>query len=267
MCRLFGIRANKSVDISFSLFSADKKAFGSLSAGNPDGWGIGWYDGGKARVYREPVRARDSERFHEFGKEVRSDTIICHVRKSTGTPRATTNSHPFSYADKWLFAHNGSVDRGLLLSKLDDDLRSEIKGETDSEVYFYWILQCIRAEGGDVPSGVSRALSLARKGDPKGLNFLMSDGERLYALRDATFVSDKMRSYYSLYRLKRSPTGTAPTSMQSKETRALLQSKCLAGEEAVLFCSEKLTCEPWEEMPLGTLMWVNSNLDCSSVKV
>jgi len=38
MCRLFGLTANKPVDVEFSLLEADKP-FRNLGEKNPDGWG------------------------------------------------------------------------------------------------------------------------------------------------------------------------------------------------------------------------------------
>lgn len=42
MCRLFGLVANKEVNIEFSFKKADKP-FRELGIKNPDGWGKGYY--------------------------------------------------------------------------------------------------------------------------------------------------------------------------------------------------------------------------------
>jgi glutamine amidotransferase len=42
MCRLFGLYANKAVDVQFSFYEA-KESIEKLSSRNPDGWGIAWY--------------------------------------------------------------------------------------------------------------------------------------------------------------------------------------------------------------------------------
>lgn len=49
MCRLLGVIANKPVDLEFSFLKADKP-FRELGRTNPDGWGIGWYENGLAKV-------------------------------------------------------------------------------------------------------------------------------------------------------------------------------------------------------------------------
>lgn len=138
MCRLLGLLANKSVDLEFSL-----SKFKDLSAYNPDGWGIGWYENNSSQVFKQGISANaNNSQFKHRSKEVRSNIIIAHVRKRTGAKPSEKNSHPFKY-NNWLFAHNGSVDREGLLVLLKDKFSKRLKGETDSEVYFYWILQCI----------------------------------------------------------------------------------------------------------------------------
>jgi len=155
MCRLFGLIANKSVDVKFSMLEADKPFRNLGSTSNPAGWGIGWYENNKAKIFKEGISAMASEKFYSFAKDVRFNIIIVHVRKSTEAP-PEVNSHPFKYKN-WIFAHNGSVNRDYLLSLLKDNYRKELKWETDSEVYFYWIMQCIE-ETKDVIEGIKKSL-------------------------------------------------------------------------------------------------------------
>ncbi len=83
MCRLLGLVANRAVDREFSL-----GRFQELASSNPDGWGIGWYESGMARVHKESVPADDPESgYSTYSKEVRSKIIIAHVRRGTGGAR------------------------------------------------------------------------------------------------------------------------------------------------------------------------------------
>lgn len=254
MCRLLGLMANQAVDLEFSL-----GRFKKYSASNRDGWGIGWYESGKSKVYKEASLASDDPAYDQRSKEVRSKIIIAHVRQATEGEPARVNSHPFQ-KDNWLFAHNGSVSRESLLGRLADTYKKDIKGQTDSEVYFRWIPQCI-SEKGNVLEGIEKALAEIEgtngsKGS-SGLNFLMSDGLRLYAFR---FSSPESLNYYSLYYLLRDPGERQPSEFISKETSALVRSKSLAGERAVLVCSEKLTEENWQEVKPGQLLVVGPDL-------
>ncbi|MCR4408686.1 MAG: class II glutamine amidotransferase [Candidatus Saccharicenans sp.] len=255
MCRLLGLIANKAVDLEFSL-----GRFKKYAASNQDGWGIGWYENGKTKVYKEAGLASDDPAYDQRSKEVRSKIIIAHVRQATEGESARVNSHPFQY-ESWLFAHNGSVSRESLLGRLAETYKKGIKGQTDSEVYFRWILQCI-SEKGNVPEGIKKALAeIAGRNGSKGtggLNFLMSDGLSLYAFR---FSSPGSLNYYSLYYLFRNPGDRQPSEFISKETSALVRSKSLAGERAVLVCSEKLTDENWQAIKPGQLLVVGPDLE------
>jgi hypothetical protein len=70
------------------------------------------------------------------------------------------------------------------------------------------------------------------------LNFIASDGRKLYALRYAK----ESLSYYTLYYLKRSTEGLRPEPL-SKETYQLVGAKLAVGEKVVV-ASESLTEEP-----------------------
>ena len=257
MCRLLGVIANKPVDLEFSLTK-----FRKYASCNIDGWGIGWYVDGKPEVFKEKISAQRSEQFPILSKEVCSRIIISHVRLGSRGVPSEHNSHPFKFG-KWIFAHNGTVDREHLLSNLDEKYKREIRGETDSEVYFYWILQCIE-ESGDVVEGIKKALKRVMEVDYSGLNFLLSDGSSLYALR----YSDKPSKDYSLYWLRRDPSESGVLEGVSHETKALIRSKMLKSEKAVLICSEKLTKkEGWKAIELGTLLKIDSKLKVDRVKI
>jgi glutamine amidotransferase len=257
MCRLLGVIANKPIDLKFSLLEADT-SFKSMGNSNPHGWGIGWYVNGKPKIYKEGVSAVDSKQFVPKTKEVRSHIIICHVRNKggNGAEPAKKNSHPFSF-DDFLFAHNGSVDKKHLKNLLEDDYKLQLKGATDSEVYFYWLVQNIRKTG-DVVDGISSALLEVRKYNHTGLNFLLSDGNTLYAFR----YSIENHNYYSLYYLSRDPKYGESFYYSSDKTGAFLRSKSLNKEKAILVCSEELTKkkENWQEIPIGNLLVVRNDL-------
>ncbi|MEM4295841.1 MAG: class II glutamine amidotransferase [Candidatus Anstonellales archaeon] len=261
MCRLLGIIANKPVDLEFSLGVFKEK----FAAQNPDGWGIGWYKDGEAKIEKNCYSASKNGKFSNYSKHVTSKIIIAHVRRGTGAKPAKENSHPFK-CKNWIFAHNGSVDREYLLKSLTLEYggnKIKLKGETDSEVYFYWLLQCIE-KNKNVALGIKEAVNNIIKSNYTGLNFLLSDGASLYAFR----YSNTSRNYYSLFKLERDPSSKELAQYVSKETKALITSKSLNGEKAVLLCSEKLTDdEDWKEINFGTLLIINSNLTIKEVKI
>jgi glutamine amidotransferase len=256
MCRLLGIIANETIDLKFSFLKADKP-FRQLGLNNPDGWGIGWYINNKPEIEKEGKSILESGRDTSTIKEARSPIIISHVRNKgkNGAKPAKRNSHPFSF-ENFIFAHNGSVDRKHLINLLEDDYKSQLEGETDSEVYFYWLVQNIRKKG-DVVYGIRSALEEVRKSNHTGLNFLLSNGNTLYAFR----YSNGNRNYYSLFYIVRDPADKEePLSLQSKETQMLLNTKSLNNEKAVLVCSEELTEEKWLQIPFGNILIIDRSL-------
>jgi len=259
MCRLLGVLADKPIDMEFSMGTAPNSFVGFGDGRNPDGWGMGWYESGidTPRIFKEPLAAMESEELPHLVAGTVSRIFACHVRKSTCGNPSIANTHPFRH-ENWLFAHNGAVDRGVLLDRLNREHRDAVQGDTDSETYFHWILQNIEEQAGDVASGVRRAVAALDK--YTGLNFILSDGERLYAYRDAS----RRRNHYSLFFLKRNPFGedtSSPDRIESCQTDAIIHSARLRDERAVMICSEKLTGDDvWQEIPLGSLLTVNRDL-------
>jgi glutamine amidotransferase len=246
------------VDVEFSLVSGTTP-FRSFGQKHPSGWGVGWYHGGRPTAKKEPLPAHESQVMAQAAAHVDSEIVVAHVRYATCGALTRENCHPFSYG-KWLFAHNGGLDRRSLVKRLDDRHRAALEGETDSEVFFHWILQNIEREA-DVPAGLQASLPAVQ--GYTGLNFLLSDGKTLYAFRDAS----ERHNYYSLYALARNPLDGQLEQFRSTEVGALLLSKALRGEKAFLVCSERLTSEDWKPLELGHLLIVPESLVPTTVKV
>ncbi len=246
------------MNLEFSFLKADLP-FKNLSRNNPHGWGIGYYKENFAKIQKEPFPAIQSKKFEEIARNENSKMFISHVRYSTQGEKTFENTHPFIY-DNWIFAHNGNIDiRDKLLELLNSKFKNLIKGKTDSEVYFYWLMQNIEDQN-DLFNGIKKSISFiqSNKGDrTTGLNFVLINGEKLIALRKALQRSHK----YSLYYSNRKPDIMEHMKFQSNETRQLITSKNLKGEEAVLVCSEPLTeDENWIELNNNQLLIVEKNL-------
>jgi|TARA_B110000116_G_scaffold203225_2_gene178262 predicted glutamine amidotransferase len=178
MCDLFGMSCNQEDRATQSL-----PRFAGFSVRNPHGWGVGWYEGGSARIERAPGRADYSEQFLESIEEARSTNLIAHVRYATHGNHITCNCHPFvrQYRGRdWMFAHNGWVNEA------EDHPMAE--GDTDSEQIFNHIMdeiECYQSRGeirGTLPA-LKHAIATVfeRYGDDINLNLLISDGSMMYA--------------------------------------------------------------------------------------
>jgi predicted glutamine amidotransferase len=189
MCELLGQSSDHAMPIA--------DAFGPFigrGAENPDGWGVGRYEGGEARVLKEPVPiggSPEAARIASGERDILSRLFVCHVRKASmgaGHRRLPENTHPFQgelWGEDWLFAHNGTFHKRFP-STLGTGRRP--RGGMDSEMAFCWVLD--RLSRGGPPKDrrercerVDRAVHrLAEAGGGRcRFNLLMSDPTTLYA--------------------------------------------------------------------------------------
>ena len=264
MCRLFGLYANRLVDVYFSFFESPEGSLVELSRENPSGWGVAWLNDSSWHVYKEPLPLYSSARAREIiRRRVRGRIVVSHVRLASVGSRRAENTHPWLYRG-WAFAHNGTIhDRQALLELVHKEYR-DFEGSTDSEMFFHLIVQ--EVEGlGDPVEGIRSAIEkiIAKGIGFSSLNFIASDGERLYALRYAT----TSLSYYTLYYIERPREGFELKKL-SKETLQLIAMKLAHGEKAVIIASEPMSDEPyWKPIPNKYLVVVSPNLNVELIPI
>lgn len=182
MCRLFASISHEDVDLPFRRRALE--AFFDLSREHKDGWGMGRWIDGNPEVVKEPVAAYASPRVREESARSVGPVLIAHVRWASIGKNTMENTHPFAHGD-WIFGHNGTLDfKAKLRAKLRNELLGKMQGDTDSEVLFLWLMQSI-AEHDDEEKAVLEAMREAYRLKGTGttaLNFVMSDGARLFAL-------------------------------------------------------------------------------------
>jgi len=248
MCRLFGLIANKEVDIKFSMLEASNK-FKYQGGNNPNGWGIGWYENNKPQIFKKGESAFCSDSFDKKVKDITSKIVIAHVRlASSGISNYDKNAHPFVY-NNWIFAHNGTVNEDRIRKLLKEPFNQKFTSEPiDSEIYFRFVLQCIEEEA-DIIKGIRKAVKEVTP-DASGENFIMSDGKQLYCFKNGR----------DLYFLVREP-GLKPVDGISEDTQMLIKSKKIADEKAVIVATEKITEERWNKIEENTLLICKDNLE------
>ena len=137
-----------------------------------------------------------------------------------------------------------------------DLLKSEyrdLEGSTDSERFFHLIIQEIE-ELDDPIKGIKSAVDKVKDIEFSSLNFIASDGRRLYALR----YSAERENYYTLYYTER--PGEPPLHKLSEETGQLIEMKFVKGEKAVIIASERMTEENWRPIENRHLIVVDEDL-------
>jgi glutamine amidotransferase len=106
--------------------------------------------------------------------------VITHFRNAAGTPPGISNTHPFHWRD-WVFAHDGTIFGAEASLPLNETAPN---GETDSERFFLWIWEQVHATA-DPTAALAALLKKARETLVfTSLNFLMSDGQTLWAYRE-----------------------------------------------------------------------------------
>lgn len=186
MCRLLGYVADHPTSVLDVLGEEGFEAFTSLTEVHADGWGMAWHDHGDphiTHVVSSPDSAILDPQYDELARRRLGPAGIVHLRWATGgLPVNEHNTHPFVEGGR-AFAHNGHISpMGRLESLLTDESRERVRGDTDSERYFRFLLQCID-EADDELAGVTAALRVLTAEFPQSsLNALMLTPERMFAV-------------------------------------------------------------------------------------
>ena len=161
---------------------------------NADGYGFGWYDANSQAVnYRCTMPIWSDPNLENLGRGLESDLWLAYIRSATeGSSVNHANTQPF-YDDELLFMHNGYIEdfttqvRHEISDYLSNDIRAGIQGTTDSE-YLFAILRELLSSNKDlsIEEACSTLFDLLAGwlGDTTALlNFIITDGELIYAIR------------------------------------------------------------------------------------
>jgi glutamine amidotransferase len=231
VCELLGISRSHEGTARFSFTKLRQE-----SKHHPHGWGIAFYQthpiqkNRYAVIFKEPLRASHSELCLAVRdlNMVRSKIIISHIREASGGSHIPLNTHPFELEldtrknsgreKSWTFAHNGTIPfkRNIRTGRLDDKhfpLRTfRPHGDTDSEYAFCYIMNNLhdtyltngyRLTLSQKVALIEKAANRIDDNYPKSMNFLLSDGYRIYAYYGGL---DKSGGLW--YLLRRSPHRT-----------------------------------------------------------
>ena len=185
MCELFALSSQLPTRVTFSLEEFSRH--GAINSKLADGWGLAFYDGSDAQIFREPRPAASSEWMQFILSHPHySHCVMSHIRHATEGSIALRNTQPFSRVLKGrrhVFCHNGDLADIQKTVKLG---RFSPIGETDSEYGFCQLMDRLGVlwqvevptldERIDVIGKVFVELSCLGPA-----NFLYSDSEFLYA--------------------------------------------------------------------------------------
>jgi len=237
---------------------------------NGDGFGIGWY---VPEVNNEPVTfvsvhpAWSSRNLRNLAPKIKTNCLMAHVRAASVGEVSESNCHPFQH-NNLLMAHNGGVENFPLVKRklrepLTDDLYNWIKGQTDSEHIFAYLLNYLykshkKIDGDAVADAFNytyhRLTALMKEvgiEDPAYLNMAITNGEFIVATR---WVSDDKEEPLTLYHSEgsRYVVEDGVTRMEAPKD----------DDNAVLVVSEKLTeGKEWTMIPKNHLVIVEPSLN------
>ena len=183
MCRVFGCVAAEPVSIRHELVEAENPLI-RQSEEHDSGWGMAVYeraDGLDPRIVRFPEAAHADGDFLG-ATDLRGRIFNVHVRRATMGGLTLENTHPFCLGS-YSFGHNGTIVRYPRL--LEPGVTRPV-GDTDSEAFFNFLMA--HYDAGDPIDSLRRAIRTTVERSPfSGLNFLFSDGDRLFAYRLGLF--------------------------------------------------------------------------------
>jgi glutamine amidotransferase len=238
---------------------------------NGDGFGIGWYS---PEVNYGPVTfvsvypAWNNKNLRNLAPKIKTECLIAHVRAASVGDVSESNCHPFQYKNQ-LMMHNGGIEdfpriKRQLRQPLSDELYNWIKGQTDSEHIFAYLLNYLHNHHGfTTPETVMDAFEhtfshlnkLMAQHDIKDaayLNMVFTNGIFIVGTR---YVSDPKEDALTLYHSVngRYVCEGGVTTMHDPDEK----------DEAILLVSEKLTDnkDDWKEIPKNHFIVIEDNLE------
>ncbi len=238
---------------------------------NGDGFGIGWY---VPEVNNEPVTfvsvypAWNNRNMRNLAPKIKTECLVAHVRAASVGDVSESNCHPFQYKNL-LMMHNGGIEKFSAMKRqirkpLSDELYNWIKGQTDSEHIFAYLLNYLFKNHKTIgPEAIIDAfeytfsqlkimMELNNIKEPAYLNMVVTNGLFIVGTR---YVTDPDEEALTLYHSEgsRYVCDNGVCHMLDPEER----------DRAVLVVSEKLTdiSKDWKEVPKNHFVIVEQTLE------
>lgn len=192
MCRLFATLADQPVCAPYYVSEAPqslrRQSFVDEKRKQGDGWGVGWFDRGRPKIFKSPHPLyRDAQRVQRAEMQAKGHSLIGHVRWASNPlklPRheliGPLHTQPFSRG-RWLFAHNGTLYIPREVAAELGPLKKWVRGRNDSEVLFYWLLKSLRPVLNESKPSIQRIAQAVRKSF-QGLDGIFAKCRKKYPL-------------------------------------------------------------------------------------
>jgi predicted glutamine amidotransferase len=227
-------------------------AFTALTTVHGDGWGMAWHEPSEheTRWASSPDSALDDPMYDELVRRRLGRAGLVHLRWATaGLAVSPENTHPFVDGG-YALAHNGNISpRDRLEGLLTDESRAKLRGTTDSERYFRFVLQCI-AETADELEGVTRALGILIGEFPESsLNALLLTPEHMFGVHINSRARTPIKALRELFESEEEIPARHDTEYFAMDYRLT--------DDAVHVISSGLDEEGWTRVPDDMAMMVD----------
>ncbi|MGC0371800.1 MAG: hypothetical protein DGJ47_000501 [Rickettsiaceae bacterium] len=231
-----------------SLVKQSHKSIEGIHGINADGFGVAWYNfdiSSSPGIFKSTQPAWNDNNLMHLSQKIKSSCFLAHVRASTVGDVNQNNCHPFDF-QKYSMVHNGTIRhferyKRKVIDELDNELFLNIKGNTDSEYFFFLIMNFIK-QGSTLENSVKKAIdwivNVQEQCDGfSRINIVITNGDELIATR---FVSKGKKSL-SLKYLPKIDTSNKVSSL-------VISSESLSDDGTI-----------WDELPENHYLHINKN--------
>lgn len=206
MCRMLSAISVKPLNLTNYLVDSEKSLLKQSNAVRKrfqaDGWGMGCFAGNKKlRIFKSKMPAfHEKKKFLDKANSANSKIIMAHIRNASNPKNlarqeilGNKNCQPFVHSN-FMFAHNGTIEIPDEIKNFLGTYKKFVKGNNDSEIFFFEILKHLDAYGNmelALESVIDEIWTIWRscknkyhgKTTPyRGLNAFVSDGSSLHVL-------------------------------------------------------------------------------------
>lgn len=200
MCRLLAYVTAGAAPVATTLGEDLFDQFTALCAIHADGWGMAWHGDSGVAVRRSHRSAIEDSTYRGLAHQSLSRAGMVHLRWATdGLAVAPENTHPFTDGVRAL-AHNGNIapiDR--LERLLDDDNRRQLRGTTDSERYFRYLVQEMAGASDEAAAVLDAICQLHDEFPECSLNAILLTPSRLYAIHVNSAAAGPIDEVVAMY--------------------------------------------------------------------
>lgn len=219
-----------------------------------DGFGVAWYNfdiSDYPGIFKSTQPAWNDNNLIHISQKIKSPCFLAHVRASTVGDVNQNNCHPFAF-EEYSMVHNGTIRsfekyKKNIINKIEEELFLQIKGNTDSECFFFLIMHFVK-KNKNLESSVKEAIkwiSMIQENCDgfSRINIVITNGKELMATRFASKGEKSLSLQYS----------SKPDNL-NKVSSLILSSESLSDDETL-----------WENLPENHFVYLDR--ECMKLKI